>query len=146
MQIRVEESGSLYIRLLFIRNMLLQAVHILSANILVVTQSYGFNVKWITKITEFSWTIPTVKMKSLLNSDLKQCRDIFCCPQRAVMSHDLLLFYHNSLLYPKTLFSQKPVFWIHSICVWFLQWPWIGLDLCCELAAMLKQLLINSLG
>lgn len=44
-QIRVEESGSFCIRLLFIQNMLLQAVHILSANILVVTQGYGFNVK-----------------------------------------------------------------------------------------------------
>lgn len=45
MQIRVEESDSFCIRLLFIQNMLLQAVHILSANILVVTQGYGFNVK-----------------------------------------------------------------------------------------------------
>lgn len=87
--------------------MLLQAVHILSANILVVTRGYGFNLKWITKLSEFSWTIPTVKMKSLLNRDLEQCKDIFCCPQRTVMSHDLPLFYHNSLLYPKTLIFPK---------------------------------------
>lgn len=107
---------------------------------------YGFNVKWITKISDFSWTIPTVKMKPVLNSDLKQCRDIFCCSRRVVMTHDLLLFYHNSLLYPKPLFSQNPVFRIHSICVIVptLTLNWVRFLLWA--AAMLKQFLINSLG
>lgn len=52
MQIRVGKFGGLCIRLLFVQDTLLQAVHFLSANILVVTQGGEFNMKWMTKISD----------------------------------------------------------------------------------------------
>lgn len=45
MQIRVEETGSLHKVAIYSKYAYIQAVHILSTNILVVIQGYRFNVK-----------------------------------------------------------------------------------------------------